>query len=82
MRHLGPTWAVILTLDSQLLVAMTLANLGFAISTVLLLFRQRPTLDRILIGAGVFLVVMGASLAALHLFAGAPIREVQLLVFD
>ncbi len=82
MRHLGPTWALILTLDSHLLTAITLANLGFAISAVLLVFRDRPILDRVLIGAGVFLLVMGASLAALHLLAAAPIREVQLLVFD
>lgn len=82
MRHLGPTWAVILTLDSHLLTAVVLANIGFAISTVLLLFRRRRTADRILIGLGVWLVVMGASLAGMYLFAGAPIREVQLLVFD
>jgi len=82
VRHLGPTWAVILTLDSHLLTAVALANLGFAVSAVLLLFRRRRAVDRILIGLGVFLLVMGASLSGMYLFAGAPIREVQLLVFD
>lgn len=82
MRPLGPTWAIILTLDSHLLVAVLLANLGFAVSAVLLLFRGRRTLDRILIGSGIFLLVMGLSLVGMHLFAAAPVREVQLLVFD
>lgn len=82
MRSLGPTWAVILTLDGLMLVALTLANIGFAVSAALLVFRRRPPLDRILIGLGLFFVVMGVSLAGLYLFSGAPIREVQLLVFD
>lgn len=82
MRSLGPTWAVVLTLDVHLLAALALANTGFAASTVLLLFRQRRAVDRLLIGLGVFALVMGASLGGMYLFAGAPIREVQLLVFD
>ena len=82
MRSLGPTWAVIVTLDSHLLAALAMANLGFAASVVLLLFRRRRVVDRLLIGLGVFMLVMGASLAGMYLFAGAPIREVQLLVFD
>ncbi len=82
MRSLGPTWAVVLTLDVHLLAALALANMGFAASAVLLLFRRRRAVDRLLIGLGVFALVMGASLGGMYLFAGAPIREVQLLVFD
>lgn len=82
MRALGPTWAVVLTLDAHLLVALALANLGFAASTVLLVFRRRRALDRVLIGLGVFFAVMLGSLAGMYLFAGAPIREAQVLVLD
>lgn len=82
MNSVGPTWAFILTVDAAVFVAIVLANLSFALSVSVLVFRKRPPVDRILIAAGVFAVVCAASLAGLHLFAATPIHEAQVLILD
>lgn len=82
MNRGGPTWALVLTLDRNLLIALVMANLGFAITSAALLFRRRAALDRVLITLGIFLVVTGGSLVGLYAFAGVPVREAQVIVFD
>lgn len=76
------TLALVLTLDRDLLVALAVSNLGFAICAAVLLFRRRPAVDRVFITLGVFVLVMSASLVGLHLFARTPVRDAQVLVFD
>lgn len=82
MNRVGPTWALVLTLDRDVLLAVVMANLGFAITSAALLFRARAALDRVLIGLGIFLLVCGGSLVGLHAFARTPVREAQVIVFD
>ncbi|MCA9539982.1 MAG: hypothetical protein KC620_13890 [Myxococcales bacterium] len=82
MRALGPLWAFVITLDGHLLLAVTAANLGFAICASLLFFRNRRALDLLFITLGVFFVVMVVSLAGLHAFAGTPVREAQVFILD
>lgn len=82
MKTLGPLWGLGLTLDRNLMVLLLVANLLFAALFVVLVFRGRRTLDRVLIGLGLFLVLSGGSLLGLYHFARTPIRDVQFFVVD
>ena len=78
----GATWALVLTLDRNLLVSLLMVNLGFAAGSALLFFRQRAAVEQVFIALGVFLVVTSASIAGLHAFARTPLRDAQVIVFD
>jgi len=82
MNVVGPTWALVITLDSLVVTLLTLANVAFAALMVLLVFRRRPTVDRVLVGLGVFFIVTVGSLVGLSLFSGTPVRDAQVLVLD
>lgn len=75
-------WALIMTVDRNVLLALATANLGFAIASAALLFRGRPLPDRVLITMGIFALVMTASVIGLYGLARVPLREVQLLLLD
>lgn len=82
MNGSGATWALVLTLDRNLLISLLMVNLGFAVGSVLLFFRQRAAVEQVFIALGVFFVVTGASIAGLYAFARTPLREAQVIVFD
>ncbi len=82
MRTLGPLWALALTLDRNLLLALLAVNAATAVGTDLLIFRDRRRVDRALIALGVFCALSIASLGALHVFARTPVREVQFFAVE
>lgn len=82
MRSAGPLWALVMTIDRNLLLALATANLGFAIASAALLFRGRPLADRALITAGIFAIVTALSVLGLYGLARVPIREVQVFLLD
>ncbi|MCA9545492.1 MAG: hypothetical protein KC613_13905 [Myxococcales bacterium] len=82
MNALGPLYGVGITVDARLFWALALANGACALGAVLLLFRGRPTADRLWIALGVFFTLELASLAGLRAFARTPIRDLQVFVVD
>lgn len=82
MRTLGPLWALALTIDRNLLLAVLAANAALALGAVLLMFRDRRGLDRALIGLGLFFVISVVSVILLYAFARTPVREVQFFALD
>ena len=82
MRSAGPLWAFALTLDRDLLGALLVVNLAFTGALLRLVFRRRPALDRALIGLGLFCLITGVGLCALHSFAHTPVREVSFFALD
>lgn len=82
MKALGPLLGIGLTLDWHLAMLVTWSNLAFAAATVLLFFRGRKPLDRILIGVGLFAIIGSVSLWALYSFAQTPVRDIQVFLVD
>lgn len=77
MNSLGPLLGVGLTLDQNLLVMFLGVNLAFSLAGVILLFRDRPMVDKVFILAGMYLIISVGSLLGLHWFARTPVRDMQ-----
>ena len=82
MRAVGPLWAFALTVDRDLMLAVLTVNLAFTLALLLLAFRRRRPLDRLLIGVGLFCLISAAGLAGLYAFARTPVRDVQFFALD
>lgn len=82
MKALGPLLGIGLTLDWHLALLVTGTNLAFAALAVLLFFRRRPALDRVLIGVALFTLIGAFSLWGLYAFAQTPVRDIQVFLVD
>ena len=82
MRSMGPLWALVLTLDRNLLFLILMVNLLFALGITRIAFHDRRPLETLLICTGVFALVTVVSMASLYLFARTPVHELQFFALD
>jgi hypothetical protein len=82
VRALGPLYALVLTIDRDLLLSLSAVNLVCAVVIVAFTFRDRPGIERALMATGVFTALSVLSIAGMHLFARTPVREISVFVMD